>query len=256
MASTAVSTAKDAPAFLDFAPVEPRRYKQGVHVATLQLRSHERDPLDLYSQFALQAAHSLKLPTTAAHTLPMTRELVTVIRSHFVHKKKQENYEKRTYRRAIKVFDADRDTLDLWLRYLKKHSIGGVGLKAYVHEYVEFGFAAGEIAAVEGKLASTSQEKIGKVAAEIVNTLSGVEFSKSAEVKAAADKKKKSPESEKQQPKNAAAEKVKEVKAEAKKVEGEAPAAPAAEKVEAEAKAAPAAEKPAPAAKKPTEPKA
>jgi small subunit ribosomal protein S10 len=235
--STAVSQGAVPATLLDFDPVTPLKAKRGHHVATLHLRSHKHGTLDLYTQFALQAARSLKLPTSGAASLPTTRELVTVIKSHFVHKKSQENFESRTHRRAIKVYDADRDALDLWLRYLKKNSIGGVGMKAYIHEYVEYGFAAGELKEVESMLSGPENE-VEKAAAEIVKALGGAEFEK--EVK-----------------------KVEEVKAEVKeevkeevKVEAEAEVkaeAEAAKEEVAEAKA----EEPAPAEEaKPVEPKA
>jgi small subunit ribosomal protein S10 len=35
----------------------------------------------------------------------------------------------------IKLWDADREVIDKWLRYLKKYSIGGVGMKAVVHDW-------------------------------------------------------------------------------------------------------------------------
>jgi hypothetical protein len=110
-------------------------------------------------------------------------------------------------------------------------------MKAYIHEYVEYGFAAGELKEVESMLSGPENE-VEKAAAEIVKALGGAEFEK--EVK-----------------------KVEEVKAEVKeevkeevKVEAEAEVkaeAEAAKEEVAEAKA----EEPAPAEEaKPVEPKA
>lgn len=108
----------------------------GVHVATLTLRAHHPSVLTQFSSFALHAAHSLGMPVSRPATLPVTRSLYTVLKSPFVHKKAQENFEKKYHGRVIKVWDTDRDVVDKWLRYLKKYSIGGVGMKAVVHDWV------------------------------------------------------------------------------------------------------------------------
>lgn len=177
--STAVAETSAAstptPGFLDFEAAKPLKSKYRHHVATLHLRGHLHEPLVLYTQFALTAARSLKIPTSGAASLPTTRELITVIKSHFVHKKSQENFESRTHRRAIKVYDADPEALDLWLRYLRKNGIGGVGMKAYIHEYVEYGFAAGELKELEGMLGAP-ENAVEKATEEIVKALGGVEF--------------------------------------------------------------------------------
>jgi small subunit ribosomal protein S10 len=65
--------------------------------------------------------------------------LYTVIKSPFVHKKSQENFEKKTHRRLIKVWDTDREVVDKWLRYVKQYVIGGVGMKAQIFEWAELG---------------------------------------------------------------------------------------------------------------------
>lgn len=220
---------------MDFPPLETiRPKKDAVHVATLHMRSYASSNLDLYTRFALHAAESLQMPTSGAAALPTTKELITVIKSPFVMKKSQENFERKTHRRAIKVFDTNREVVDLWLRYLKKNSIGGVGLKAYVHEYAEFGFAAGEVAELEGNMGNADLEK---VAADLVKHLTGPEFESPKEL---AQKDKAAEEDVSAQTPEVPAE----VKAEA------APAAPA-----TEAAAAPADAK-AEAAAAPAEPKA
>jgi hypothetical protein len=40
----------------------------------------------------------------------------------------------RDHGRVIKLWDADREVIDKWLRYLKKYSIGGVGMKDFFLE--------------------------------------------------------------------------------------------------------------------------
>jgi small subunit ribosomal protein S10 len=91
-----------------------------------------------------------------------------------VHKKAQENFEQRTHKRVIKVWDSERETVDLWLRYLKKNSIGGVGMKAIVHEWVDFGFGREEVEGLEKAMSGGGdKEKVEKAAEELVKALGG-----------------------------------------------------------------------------------
>lgn len=62
-----------------------------------------------------------------------------------MHKKYQENFERRHHHREIIAYDANRETVDLWLQYVAKNAIGGLGMKAQIHEYVEPGFAKTEV---------------------------------------------------------------------------------------------------------------
>lgn len=167
------------PLNLEFPPLIKVAPTHGVHVATLHLRAHYPFALDIQTRIAMHAASSLKIPTSGAASLPTKTELQTVIKSPFAHKKSQENFVRKTHKRAIKVFDADREVVDLWLRYLRRNAMGGVGMKAYLHEYVEFGFASGEMAVLEGQLAGG---QIAKAADEIVKAFEGLEFEE--EVKA------------------------------------------------------------------------
>ncbi|BEI92041.1 uncharacterized protein CcaverHIS019_0408610 [Cutaneotrichosporon cavernicola] len=158
---------------LEFPPLNRVPQTHGVHVATLHLRAHYPFALDIQSRIAMQAASSLKIPTSGVASLPTKTELTTVIKGPFAHKKSQENFVRKTHKRAIKVFDAERDVLDLWLRYLRKNAMGGVAMKAYVHEYAEFGFGAKEMANLENMLAGG---KVAAAAEEIVKAFGGLEF--------------------------------------------------------------------------------
>lgn len=91
-----------------------------------------------------------------------------------MHKKAQENFERKTHRRVIKVFDADKEIVDLWLRYLRKNSIGGVGIKAQIWERVEYGFAKkeGESMVQQVESGGLDAEKIEKAADDLVKELS------------------------------------------------------------------------------------
>lgn len=77
--------------------------------------------------------------------MPIRRSLYTVIKSPFVHKKAQENFERKTHKRLIKVWDTDAEVLDKWLRYLRKYAVGGVGIKVQVFEFAEFGVGSKDL---------------------------------------------------------------------------------------------------------------
>lgn len=68
----------------------------------------------------------------------------------------------------LKVYDTDKEVLDLWFRYLKRNSIGGVGMKAQVWENVEFGFSSKEGEMItEEQLKQTQAEAGGRSEEEI-----------------------------------------------------------------------------------------
>lgn len=87
------------------------------------------------TDFALRAAYYLKLPASGPVPLPQKVERWTVIRSNFVHKKSQENFERKTLRRLVQIKDGHPETVQIWLAYLRKHQFYGVGMKANVWEH-------------------------------------------------------------------------------------------------------------------------
>lgn len=101
----------------------------------LQMRSYSVRNLDFFTDFALRAAYYLKLPAFGPVPLPRIVERWTVPKSNFVHKKSQENFERRTVRRLIQIKDGHPDTVDLWLSYLRKHAFHGIGMKANVYTF-------------------------------------------------------------------------------------------------------------------------
>lgn len=178
-ASTSATPAASAgPAVLSFPNTPPLPHTSN-HTATLTLHAHHPYPLDLYTNFAYHTAHSLKIPTTRPAFLPTTKALYTVLKSPFVHKKAQENFEKRTHRRVLKVYDTEKEVLDLWLRYLKRNAIGGVGMKAQVWENVEFGFSSKEgemiteqqLQRTQAQAGGRSEEEIEKAAKALMKEL-------------------------------------------------------------------------------------
>jgi ribosomal protein S10 len=73
--------------------------------------------------------------------LPRIVERWTVPRSHFVHKKSQENFERKTLRRLIQIKDGNPETVQVWLAFLKEHAYYGIGMKANVWNYEKLGKA-------------------------------------------------------------------------------------------------------------------
>jgi small subunit ribosomal protein S10 len=100
----------------------------------LQLRSYSVRNLEVYADFAMRAAYYLNLPAKGPSPLRRIVERWTVPRSNFIHKKSQENFERRTLRRWIRIVDGHPETVNLWLAYLRKHQYYGVGMKANVYE--------------------------------------------------------------------------------------------------------------------------
>ncbi|WVO16707.1 hypothetical protein L204_104388 [Cryptococcus depauperatus] len=157
---------------LSFPRITPHSPTHGVHVATLHLQAYHPFNLDLMSQFAVHSAHSLGIPSSLPAFLPKEKSLYTVLKSPFVKKKAQENFERRTHKRAVKIYDADREAVDLWLRYLRQNGLPGVGMKAYIHDYVEYGFGRKE---TEGKNEITIEveaDRIKQAADDLVKALS------------------------------------------------------------------------------------
>lgn len=102
---------------------------QNVPVASLHFRSHHPFLLDLFLHFAQHSASALGIPVSGTIHLPTQRSMWTVIRGPFVHKKSQENFERRVHKRAIKAWDADSEVVTVWVKYLRKHMMSGVGMR-------------------------------------------------------------------------------------------------------------------------------
>ncbi|KAK3075236.1 mitochondrial 37S ribosomal protein rsm10 [Teratosphaeriaceae sp. CCFEE 6253] len=117
--------------------LDPLRHKptHGIKTAELQLRSYSVRNLEAFADFATRAAYYLKLPVKGPHPLPKITERWTVPRSNFVHKKSQENFERVTLRREIRIEDGHPETVAAWLGFLKQRQYYGVGMKANVWEF-------------------------------------------------------------------------------------------------------------------------
>ena len=82
-------------------------------------RSFHPRLLDFFVHFASHAAAALGVPVSKPVHLPTERRLWTVLRGPFVHKKSQENFERKTHRRAVKAWDAHPDAVDMLVHSYK-----------------------------------------------------------------------------------------------------------------------------------------
>lgn len=115
-----------------FRPTQVLPQTHGVHVCTLHFRAYPDalENLDFFADFARRAAFSFGIPCSGLAHLPTRISLWTVPKSPFVHKKAQENFERRTHSRCIKLWDANDEVVDRWLQFLRIHAMDGVGMKA------------------------------------------------------------------------------------------------------------------------------
>ncbi|KAJ2918876.1 hypothetical protein MD484_g1516, partial [Candolleomyces efflorescens] len=155
----------------------PRTYS--LPSASLHLRSYHPKLLDFFAHFAEHAAASLGIPVSKVVRLPTQRSLWTVPRSPFAHKKSQENFERRTHKRVVKAWDAHEEVVDVWIRYLRKHALGGVGMRVTTWRRAELGYGRKRVEEVQKRLSGgegmgqdggkkVPQEKIRGLAEKIV----------------------------------------------------------------------------------------
>jgi small subunit ribosomal protein S10 len=69
-----------------------------------------------------------------------------VIRSPFIYKKSQENFERKIHRRAVKLWDADMEVFNRWAKYLEVNALGGVDMRFVRWERHELGFGQRRLA--------------------------------------------------------------------------------------------------------------
>ncbi|KAI9264297.1 ribosomal protein S10 domain-containing protein [Phascolomyces articulosus] len=116
---------------------EPKRLKptHNIPVCNLQMRGYLPQQLDFYADFAQRAAYHLGMPCTGTIRLPTQTSHWTVIRSPFVHKKSQENFERKTHKRLLQIKDAHPEVVQRWLRYLTMNAPAGIGMRATTWEF-------------------------------------------------------------------------------------------------------------------------
>jgi small subunit ribosomal protein S10 len=139
-----------------------------VPVANIQFVSHSPYSLSLFTHFATHAASALGIPISNVVALPRRRRLWTVIKGPFAHKKSQENFERITHKRAIKVWDADSGVVDLLIGYLRKHVMGGIGMRVVRWDRKEVGFGSKLLAEANRAAKRSHGDKVREMGAKIV----------------------------------------------------------------------------------------
>lgn len=147
-------------------------------VADLQLRSYDNENLDFYSDFILRVGYYLGMPLTGPKPLPTRRERWTVIRSPFAQAKSKENFERHTHKRLIRVWDTNPELVQIWLSYISKHAITGVGIKCNVYQRSGLSLDMDKFSATslpsqdskDSKTVSTLDEAVGEKVLELLNS--------------------------------------------------------------------------------------
>lgn len=137
-----------------------------VPVALIHFRSHSPEQLALFTHFARHAAASLGIPCSGVASLPTKRTLWTVIKGPFAHKKTQENFERRVHKRAIKAWDAHPEVVDLWAAYLRRHAMGGVGMR--VVKWTRAPVGVGQQMMERARKRMSKEDKVRKMGEEII----------------------------------------------------------------------------------------
>lgn len=121
-----------------FSPLQhPKTH--GIPVAAIHIRGHDHRALDLFAHFASHAAAALGIPFSTAR-LPTQRSLWTVPKGPFVHKKNQENFERRVHKRVMTAWDATDGAVETLLGYLGRYPQPGIGLRVVRWRRVPLGF--------------------------------------------------------------------------------------------------------------------
>jgi ribosomal protein S10 len=122
-------------------PPAPERIQpsHGIPVCNLHFRGYIPQHLDFYVDFARRAAFSMKMPCSGPVYLPTQTSRWTVIKSPFVHKKSQENFERKTHKRLLQIKDTHPEVVQRWLHYLKMNAPSGIGMRATTWEFENVG---------------------------------------------------------------------------------------------------------------------
>lgn len=110
-----------------------------IPVCNLQMRGYLPQQLDFFADFARRAAFHMGMPCSGTVPLPTQTSRWTVIRSPFVHKKSQENFERKTHKRLLQIKDAHPEVVERWIRYLTMNAPAGIGMRATKIEFETLG---------------------------------------------------------------------------------------------------------------------
>ncbi|KAF7973819.1 hypothetical protein HWV62_20408 [Athelia sp. TMB] len=135
--------------------------KWKIPVATITFKGYDTKRLELFTHFATHAASALGIPTSGVYPLPNQRRLWTVLRSPFVFKKTQQNFERITHARGVKAWDATEEVVDMWAKVLMTHAMPGVGVKITRWNRMEVGVGAKELGKVEAEIQGVLDRRSG-----------------------------------------------------------------------------------------------
>ncbi|KAF9969423.1 mitochondrial 37S ribosomal protein rsm10 [Actinomortierella ambigua] len=163
-----------------------------IKVAQIQFRSYLPNQLDFFTDFARRAAAALNIPCSGPIPLPVQTSRWTVNKSPFIHKKAQENFERKTHKRMLHVTDAHPDVVRRWVQFLNQHSLAGVGIKASIWEREELSVGQRRYSKVQqGEARNTGRRSRDSTdaaeAEEAFGTVHLENMAPSDEVKAVAD---------------------------------------------------------------------
>lgn len=147
-----------------------------IPAATITFKGYDSQSILLFSHFAIHAASALGIPTSKVYALPKRRRLWTVLRSPFVNKKAQENFERITHSRGVKAWDATPEIIDLWAALLRRHAMPGVGMRVVRWRREEIGGGAKGVREVEERAREVfnskkhvgDAERVKRVSEEII----------------------------------------------------------------------------------------
>lgn len=150
----------------------------GHQVAEIQFRGYDEDSLVRAGEFSSRAAFYLGIPTSKLVTEKTEKRLYTVIKSPFAQAKTKQNFHRVTYNRKLTAYDANPESIDLWLSFVNKHAIKDVDYKASIttYESLEFNKELDELSAADFKLPEAYSESEDPIAAKVKELLESETF--------------------------------------------------------------------------------
>ncbi|KAI9596715.1 ribosomal protein S10 domain-containing protein [Syncephalis fuscata] len=139
--TTSTNESPKDPLDVDSIYLEPERIQpsHGHVVCNLHFRSFSPNAMDFYMDFTRRAAAAFNIPCSGTVYLPTKTEKWTVLRSPFVHKKSQENFERKHHKRLLQLKDANPEVVGRLLGYLQRTCPAGIGIKVTTWEHESLG---------------------------------------------------------------------------------------------------------------------
>lgn len=98
------------------------------------------------------------IPLSKPASLPTRTSLWTVPKGPFVHKKSQENFQRRVHKRVIKVWDAEVEVVEKWLQFLRIHCMDGIGMRVEIYRHFPLSIGSTLLAASTSQLRAVPEE--------------------------------------------------------------------------------------------------